>query len=733
MDSNLLQNGDLFESDKTNEVLLPVEIIGENNSSLLLYEKDFGLDPNVINGALFNWTEHVVYEKIVKFRHRTVSIVGASKSKEQIKEELKKNKNNTPDVNITNKQLPICGDVEARMYFAILKLFNQQSTVTGIIPRKIITTYQEIKKVMGLTATSSTSDLKDSLFRLAHTRYDFKDSYVVRSGDNAASVRQSHSLYLLNYYELEVASIKNKIDAGESIEDSQIIEDTLKKLFNKRGKPTATLLKIILDEEQWKNLSKGYNLLYSYEHLKRIPKAVARGLYLFLDPNQGVLFTNGRIVRTNISNIFTVKAQYIAEYLGSSEINATRSLGRINKALELLKSEGYIKNFGFVTNTRKVLDGIYDIEFFPEQSRSQKNQYSSFMVQANPNALMVPITAKTQIDKDYEEIMQNFHLLVGNEKLLISKNRSSLRAIYYDESNIAIASYMSMQLDKTYGYYYLNGILRAITLSKNVSDYNSLIRGIIVSESNPESKATGYRNHASELMKKDFIKKYGESKLSELTINVVQGVKNQFISNSDVHATTKQLETDCSWNEFIKFYSMVYDHNNDRLNEFNQDSRNKLLEIYHSNSFYAIRLANYVVDKGKDVNAYLSGHGIDKKLYVSEDDADILKLEYQAKLKKPEKRKKEELVKKLSIEQDIINKNEIEAEYNKLSKLDQQKYIQYANKIISKYNEKLSSIFKNNLEQTLVLSVYARSNDKIYDNTLELFVINILQVNLKVL
>lgn len=720
---------------------LPVEVVGDNNTNLLLYEKDFLLDPNVIHGALFNWTEHIVYEKTVNFRHRTVSIIGASKSKEQLKEEFSKlKKNKKPDKNkpeITSirqlgKQLPISGDVEARLYFAILKLFYQRN-LHGSIQRKLITTYQEIKSVMGLSPTFPTSDLKDSLFKLAHTRYDFKDCYIINSTDSATTIKQSHSLYLLNYYELEIANIKERVENGDSIEDFPMIEEILKTFINKRGKPTATLLKITLDEEQWKNLSMGYNLLYSYEHLKSIPRSVARGLYLFLDPNQGILFTNGRIIKTDQSNIFTVKAQYIIEYLGSSDINPSKSLSRINKALDLLRNEGYIKKYGFVTNTRRVLDGVYDIEFFPEQSRSTDNKYGAFMVKSNPKALVVPVSLKSQIDLDYEQLLSSIYTLVGGEKLLTTGNKSGLRAIYYDDNNIIPAQYMGEQLDKTYGFYYLSGILYGITLVK-AKDLNGLIRGIILAESNPSSKKSGYKNHSIAFMKRDFIKKYGKDKLEELS----EKINCEAIQNFELQPTISQLHSnnlqhvESSWDSLIGLYVEVFgiSSKNERMSEFSSISRDKLLQYFSDNNFLAIKLANYVINKAKDVNAYLSKHDIKTNAYVTYEDANTLQITYNKNkeiAKEKENKKATDKNKLLEIQ---TNKQIIESDFYKLADVEQETYTKHALWIFEKASTKFEKF--DNINNILKFCIYAKSNGKSYDYALELFITNSLHLKLEI-
>lgn len=638
------------EESKLNKANLPVaqEVMGEKNTRLLLYEKDFFVDPNLIHAALFNWTEQIIFEKTVKFRHREVNIVGATKSQEQLKVEFKKLQNQADNdiksIKQLNKQLPICGDLEARMYFAILKIFYQQS-INGVIPRKIITTYQEIKSIMGLAATSPTSDLKDSLFRLAHTRYDFKDSFYVRGKESDVSFKQTHSLYLLNYYELEVANLKEKINSDEIIEDKEIIEDTLKSIFNRRGKPTSILLKIILDEEVWKNLSNGYNLLYSYEHFKQIPKSMARGLYLFLEPNQGVLFTSNRIVKTNIPNIFTVKAQYLVEYLGSSQTNPSKSLGRINKALDLLKNEGYIKNYNFINSARKVLDGVYEIEFYPEQSRINSNKYSTFMVKAKNKALSVPMVSKSNIDIDFENIMDKFYLMVGGEELLSTVNKATLRTIYYDENNINIAKYMDLELNHSYGYYYLKGILVGTT-SVKARDINALIKGIINAENSGSTTKTGYKNHALELMKKDCIVKYGEEEVNQLADKTVEQVQRELNLNSELAIDLNSSESGQLWLELIEMYQFLYGElRKEKIAEFNAVSRKKLIKEFRSDKFYAICLLRYVLSKAKDINSYLSKDGYQGKYYVSKEDALITQKAYDEKVKEKDRIKQNEELK----------------------------------------------------------------------------------------
>lgn len=81
-------------------------------------------------------------------------------------------------------------------------------------------------------------------------------------------------------------------------------------------------------------------------------------------------------------------------------------------------------------------------------------------------------------------------------------------------------------------------------------------------------------------------------------------------------------------------------------------------------------------------------------------------------------------------EQDNLNKSRIEHEWNKLLDSDKVSYANYADYILRNYSNRLSNFNTDN--QSLVLCIYATTNNKSYDRVLESYIKNILNVSLNI-
>lgn len=88
--------------------------------------------------------------------------------------------------------------------------------------------------------------------------------------------------------------------------------------------------------------------------------------------------------------------------------------------------------------------------------------------------------------------------------------------------------------------------------------------------------------------------------------------------------------------------------------------------------------------------------------------------------------------KKQKEQQEQVNQQLIENEYYKLDSLFQDKYESHANSILQNHGIKLIQIFGESLEDKLKFCAYAVSNDKSYDKTIELFILNMCKANLNI-
>ena len=178
----------------------------------------------------------------------------------------------------------------------------------------------------------------------------------------------------------------------------------------------------------------------------------------------------------------------------------------------------------------------------------------------------------------------------------------------------------------------------------------------------------------------------------------------------------------------------------DDFNSVNQ--HDELLSLGISNQTKVL-ISKYELEKGQDyVEACISyakrnaKTNLDK--YLSDTlingwaDLEIKKAETKKKnvAAKIEKVKIEDDKKKQEKEQENIAKSEIEHNWNKLLDSEKQKFLNYSNFIINKYNSKLNSFV--DLDQKLPLSIFAVTNDKFYDRNLEGYVKHIVKISLNV-
>ena len=92
--------------------------------------------------------------------------------------------------------------------------------------------------------------------------------------------------------------------------------------------------------------------------------------------------------------------------------------------------------------------------------------------------------------------------------------------------------------------------------------------------------------------------------------------------------------------------------------------------------------------------------------------------------------KNESEKKRLEKEQENLAKSEIEHMWSKLLDSEKHNYLKYTDFILNKYASKLTSLPA--LDQRLPLCIYAVSNDKFYDRTLELYIKNMLNISLNI-
>jgi hypothetical protein len=92
--------------------------------------------------------------------------------------------------------------------------------------------------------------------------------------------------------------------------------------------------------------------------------------------------------------------------------------------------------------------------------------------------------------------------------------------------------------------------------------------------------------------------------------------------------------------------------------------------------------------------------------------------------------KESELERQKQIEQENINRSEIEHKFIKLADVEQQKYIELANNVFNKYSVKLEKMNCN--VDSLKLSVFAVSNNRFYNKSLETYIVSVLKMSISI-
>lgn len=236
-------------------------------------------------------------------------------------------------------------------------------------------------------------------------------------------------------------------------------------------------------------------------------------------------------------------------------------------------------------------------------------------------------------------------------------------------------------------------------------------------------------------------RKYEVMQNVDLKDFVVHTQETKFIhDNTDIKIldadkdNSDNLYQEDKWSEFLDFYFSVYDFssksNRDKINEYNQISQAKLIQIYEGNKFYAVKLANYVLDKGKDINAYLAGHGINQKFYINDNDVLNLQLSYELKLKTPyiDNCNNNLAINKSNLKN--LHKKSIECIYNELSDKDKLLYVSHLEYIMQIHGEHLERTFGDKIGNVLVFCIYAVTNETYYDKLIESYIYDVLNCNL---
>jgi len=193
------------------------------------------------------------------------------------------------------------------------------------------------------------------------------------------------------------------------------------------------------------------------------------------------------------------------------------------------------------------------------------------------------------------------------------------------------------------------------------------------------------------------------------------------------------------WEKFENFYYKVFGtKDKDLIKDFNESSKIKLIDEFKSNEFRAISLAQYVLSKGNDINAYLFKSEYYK--YISENDILKLKNNYEKKLKQETLKKEHEELekeKKLMIEQEkqqeLINQNLLQNEFHKLTDTEKEPYLKYADILLKKISGTLSSFLRMDIiEVKILFCIFAKSTDRSYDHSLELYLENSQKIKLDI-
>lgn len=256
------------------------------------------------------------------------------------------------------------------------------------------------------------------------------------------------------------------------------------------------------------------------------------------------------------------------------------------------------------------------------------------------------------------------------------------------------------------------GMLNTFQTVKDAFEYlvrHNLLKNFIIHQENPLKNTWFEVFFFSSRKYKKEEKKY---------MQVETNLEPLGVFSEETRLTNQNNELKSKWEEFCLFYLGVY-KNDFKLSEFNILSKEKLLKDFTNDKFSSICLANYVINKAKDINAYLSKS--EHVPYVSEQDVIKLKNNHEKKLKELDKEKEKKLKIEQLKQQEIINQQLIENEFNKMTDNEKNPYLKYVEYLLDKKGAVLSSFLNTNIDikSKLLFIIFAKSTNRAYDPKLE--------------
>ena len=328
---------------------------------------------------------------------------------------------------------------EEDIFFVLLNILYSQANISGKFSRTIYTTYTEIADVLGVNKEYYKSTrFRASLEKLAKTSYTFENSLIHRDIDKNIDTSDKNitdfkvkSMSMRSIFRLiDFTEIKmSEFDVQHEINNNKYLDlndqDLFEKLISEKiSSQTSYFIRIDIGNFIYENLLNKVYLKHSLYHLLKIKDKIARGIYMYLDSNQGKeVKENGYYSPILNKSLCIVTAETLAEH-GSITWESKRvsnSILIINRALDYLVETGYIKSYEFYRE-KPLPYSWYKVYFYEYQSRA--NEYYNYSTRKIGKAVLNK--------KSEQKINYNYPDMVATSLERLPELNNESRKILYD-------------------------------------------------------------------------------------------------------------------------------------------------------------------------------------------------------------------------------------------------------------------------------------------------------------
>lgn len=228
---------------------------------------------------------------------------------------------------------------------------------------------EHLMKIFGDRVIKGMQMLLDEEEFLASIRNEFNGTKISNYAIKKMSATSTFNLINFTEYKVEENNVQDMLRGAKLNKDS--ITSVQAFLENKVTSKSKYLLRIDINNYMYENLINKVYLKHSLNYLLEFTDKTARALYLFIESNKGLVKKKSKnIVRLNNPNMVLIDVELLAAYvsLSLSTKSISSTMNSLMRAMEYLRSNGYIKNY-VAHRERPLKFSYFKVEFFPEQSR----------------------------------------------------------------------------------------------------------------------------------------------------------------------------------------------------------------------------------------------------------------------------------------------------------------------------------------------------------------------------